>query len=102
LTQSEIDASGWSDGSFRIFTCANPPFGRAAQIDVAIYRFRVADSAVQARPYFAGTYGLEAAEVRNCVAAGELVFCVTAHCHAGSPLSDIQFVLQHIVGSGVP
>jgi hypothetical protein len=99
LTQSEIEEFGWQDAAYRGFTCDDPPPGRATQIDVVIHQFQDAPSAQQARPYFAGTYELRANEMRSCDTVGRLVICVTGRSLTGSPLSDVQFVLQQVVGS---
>jgi hypothetical protein len=99
LTQSEIDALGWQDGAYRGFTCADPPDGRATQIDVVIHRFSNAQSAQHAAPYFAGTYGMGTNESRSCDTARSLVICVTARSLTGSPLSDVQLLLQQVVAA---
>jgi S1-C subfamily serine protease len=99
LTQAEIDTLGWQDGAYRGFTCDDPPEGGATQMDVVIHRFRDAQAAQRAAPYFAGTYGMGTNEARNCDTAGSLVLCVTARSLTGSPLSDVQLLLQQIVAA---
>jgi hypothetical protein len=99
LSQSEIDGFGWQDGAYRVFRCADPPVGRAGHLEVIIHRFRDNLAAQHAEPYFAGRYDLEANEMRACDTAGSLVICVMGRSLTGSPLSDVQFVLQQVVGA---
>ena len=99
LTQSEIDGFGWQDGAYRVFTCDEPPVGRATQIDVVIHQFLDAQSAQQAVQYFSGTYGLGTNEIRSCDTAGHQVICVTGRSLTGSPLSDVHFVLQDVLSA---
>jgi predicted metalloprotease len=98
LTQSQFDGLGWRDGAYRVFTCPDPPAGRATQIDVVIHQFQDAPSAQMALPYFSSTYEAGENESRSCDDAGPLVVCVTGRSLSGSPLSDVHFVLQQVVG----
>jgi predicted metalloprotease len=99
LSQSQFDELGWQDGAYRVFTCADPPFGRATQIDVVIHRFGDATTAQEALPYFSATYAAGANELRSCDTAGGLVICVTGRSSTSSPLSDVQFVLQQVLAT---
>jgi predicted metalloprotease len=99
LSGPDIDGLGWQDGGYRVFACANPPFGRAAQIEVIIHRFHDSDSALRAEPYFASTSGLGRNETRSCDTADALVICVFGRSNTGSPLSDVAFVLQQVAGA---
>jgi hypothetical protein len=98
MSAPDIDALGWQDGAYRVFTCAAPPPGRATQLDVVIHRFRDATAAQQVLPFMRGSYVPAASEVRHCAAAS-LVVCVLGRSLTGSPLSDVDFVLQQILGS---
>jgi len=97
LSPSEFDDLGWRDGAYRVFTCDDPPVGRATQIDVVIHQFQDHSSAHQALPYFADTYTPGTNEMRSCDTAGHLVVCVTGRSLTGSPLSDVQFVLNQVI-----
>jgi uncharacterized protein len=97
LSQSQFDELGWRDGAYRVFTCDEPPVGRATQIDVVIHQFQDDSSAQQALPYFADTYTPGTNEMRTCDTAGLLVVCVTGRSLTGSPLSDVQFVLNQVI-----
>jgi hypothetical protein len=99
LSRSQIDALGWQDGAFVVFRCAEPPYGRASQLDVVIHQFRDPQAAQQALPSFDSTYVPGVNEMRDCDGAGALVICVTGRSLTGSPLSDVAFVLQQVVGS---
>ena len=99
LTQAEFDGLGWRDGAYRVFTCAEPPSGRASQIDVGIHQFQDESSAQQALPYYSIMYETGENMSRSCDTAGALVVCVSGRSHTGSPLSDVHFVLQQVVGS---
>jgi hypothetical protein len=97
LSQSQFDELGWKDGAYIVFTCDEPPVGRAAQLDVVIHQFQDAQSAQQALPYFSDTYAPGANEMRSCDTASLLVICVTGRSLTGSPLSDVQFVLDQVI-----
>ena len=99
LTQSQFDGLGWRDGAYRVFTCPDPPAGRASQIDVVIHQFQDARSAQAALPYFSDTYDAGENESRSCDDAGPVIVCVTGQSLTGSPLSDVHFVVQQVVGS---
>jgi S1-C subfamily serine protease len=99
LTRPEVDRLGWLDGAYIVFVCNAPPSGRASQIDVVIHRFRDGSSAQQALPYFSTTYAPGANESRSCDSADSLVICVTGRSLSGSPLSDVQFVLQQVLAA---
>jgi S1-C subfamily serine protease len=99
LSQSQFAALNWQDGAYRVFRCSNPPFGRASQIDVVIHQFADSSSAAVALPYFATTYETDRNESRSCDVAASLVVCVTGISQSGSPLSDVAFVLQQVVGA---
>jgi predicted metalloprotease len=99
LSPSQFDDLGWRDGAYRVFTCDEPPNGRATQIDVVIHQFQDDPSARQALPYFSDTYAPGANEMRSCDTAGLLVVCVTGRSLTGSPLSDVQFVLVQVAES---
>ena len=99
LRQSQFDALAWQDGAYRVFSCANPPFGRASQSDVVIHRFGDTQSAQQALPYLSDTYAPEVNEMRSCDTVDSLVVCVTGRSLTGSPLSDVHFVLQDVVAA---
>jgi hypothetical protein len=96
LSRAQIDGLSWQDGAYRVFTCANPPPGRATQIDVVIHRFQNASSAIDALPYFSDTYDTGVNESRSCVDAGAFVICVTGMANMGSPHADVQFVLNQV------
>jgi predicted metalloprotease len=99
LSSSRFDELGWRDGAYRVFTCGNPPVGRASQIDVVIHQFQDSISAEQALPYFSNTYVPGRDESRSCDAVAALVVCVTGRSLSGSPLSDVHFVLNQVVDS---
>jgi len=99
MSASAIDALGWQDGAYRVFSCLAPPPGHATQLDVVIHRFRDAAAAQQVLPFMRGSYVPAASEVRHCDAAASLVVCVLGRSVTGSPLSDVDFVLQQILGS---
>jgi hypothetical protein len=99
LTTSQIAALGWTDGAYVVFSCADPPFGRANQLDIVIHQFQDAPSAQRARPYASDMYVPGVNETRSCDTAGTLVICVTGHSLSGSPLSDVQFVLMQVIES---
>lgn len=99
LSPSQFDALGWQDGAYRVFRCSDPPFGRAAQLDVVIHQFNSPGSASLALPYFADTYAPGQNQSRSCDAAGPLVVCVTGISYSGSPLSDVAFVLQQVTAA---
>jgi hypothetical protein len=99
MSESDIDALGWQDGAYRVFSCPAPPPGRATQLDVVIHRFRDATAAQQVVPFMRGSYVPAASEVRHCDAAASPVVCVLGRSLTGSPLSDVDFVLQQILGS---
>jgi hypothetical protein len=99
LTRPQIDALGWQDGAYRVFTCANPPYGRASQLEVVLHQFRDAAAARQALPYVDVTYAPRANESRSCDTAGTLLICVTGRSITGSPLSDVAFVMQQVQGA---
>jgi hypothetical protein len=97
LSQSQFDVLGWRDGAYIVFACEEPPVGRAARIDVGIHQFQDVGSAEQALPYYSSMYESEDNEIRSCNSAGALVICVSGRSLSGSPLSDVQFVLQQVV-----
>ncbi len=99
LSQAQFDGLGWRDGAYRVFACEEPPVGRAAQIDVGIHQFQDAASAQLALTYFSNMYELGENETRGCDGTGTLVVCVSGRSLAGSPLSDVHFVLQQVVDS---
>lgn len=99
LSQAQLDGFGWRDGAFIVFTCDEPPAGRATRIDVGIHQFQDAASARQALPYFSTMFDLGGTEHRDCDIASNLVVCVSARSLTGSPLSDVAFVLQQIVAA---
>jgi hypothetical protein len=99
LSRSQVDGLGWLDGAFVVFRCAEPPHGRASQLDVVIHQFRDPQAAQRALPYFDSTYVPGVNEVRDCETAGAVLVCVTGRSLTGSPLSDTQFVLQQVVAS---
>ena len=99
LSRSQTEALGWQDGAYIVFSCANPLPGRANQIDVVVHQFRDAQAAEQALPSFDSTYVPGVNETRDCDNAGALVICVTGRSLTGSPLSDVQFVMQQVLAS---
>ena len=99
LSQGQVDGLGWQDGAFVVFRCTDPPSGRASQIDVVVHQFRDPQAAQQALPSFDSTYVPGVNEVRDCERAGPVLVCVTGRSLSGSPLSDVQFVLQQVVAS---
>ena len=99
LSQSQFDGLGWRDGVYRVFTCDEPPVGRASQIDVVIHQFQDAQSAQQALPFARGMYVPGENEEWACETAGQLVVCVVGRSLSGSPLSDVHFVLNQVVDS---
>ena len=96
LSQFEVDRLGWQDGAYVVFRCADPPFGRASQLEVVIHQF---SDAQRALPYFNGTYPLGRNEARACDSAGSLVVCVFGRSRTGSPLSDVHFVLNQVLAN---
>jgi hypothetical protein len=99
LSQSQLDGLGWRDGAYVVFTCDEPPAGRAAQIDVGIHQFQDVASAQEALPYFSTMFELGSNHHRDCDPENNLVVCVSARSLTGSPLSDVAFVLQQVVGA---
>jgi predicted metalloprotease len=97
LSQSQIDELGWKDGAYIVFTCDEPPVGRAAQLDVVIHQFQDAQSAQQALPFARGMYAPGEKEEWSCDTAAQLVNCVVGRSITGSPLSDVHFVLNQVV-----
>jgi predicted metalloprotease len=97
LSQFQFDELGWQDGAFRVFTCDDPPVGRATQIDVVIHQFQDAQSAQQALPFARGMYVPSDQEEWSCETAEQLVVCVVGRSITGSPLSDVHFVLNQVV-----
>ena len=97
LTASGFDELGWQDGAYIVFTCKEPPAGRAAQVDVVIHRFEDAQSAEQALPFARGMYVPGENEEWSCDTARQLVVCVVGRSVSGSPLSDVHFVLNQVV-----
>jgi predicted metalloprotease len=97
LTAAEFNELGWQDGAYIVFSCEDPPIGRAAQIDVGIHQFQDSTSAEQALPYYLGMYELGENESRSCDTALILVICVSGRSISGSPLSDVHFVLNQVV-----
>jgi hypothetical protein len=49
--------------------------------------------------HYRGMYVVGEHEHRNCDAVSALVVCVSGRSLAGSPLSDVQFVLNQVVAS---
>ena len=72
LSQAQIDALGWQDGAYVVFTCPDPPYGRATHIEVVIHQFQDPASAEQALPYLDSTYVPGSQEMRSCEAGGPL------------------------------
>jgi S1-C subfamily serine protease len=97
LSASQFDELGWQDGAYRVFTCDEPPVGRAAQIDVGIHQFQDVGSAELALPYYSVMYEVGENETRSCDSAGTLVICVSGRSLTGSPLSDVKFVLNQVI-----
>jgi S1-C subfamily serine protease len=97
MSASEFDGTGWQDGAYVVFLCDEPPAGRASQIDVVVHRFGHPQAAWFALPYVADTYVPGENEWRSCDAPGALVVCVTGIAHSGSPLSDVEFVMQQVL-----
>lgn len=95
-SRTQVDSLGWIDGAYVVFTCADPPFGRANQIDVVVHQFQEAD---QARRYFDRMYDLGTNASRACDHAQVLVACVSARSESGSPLSDVHFVLSQVMSA---
>lgn len=97
LSEPQIDGLGWQDGAYVVFTCAEPPFGRASQLDVVIHQF---SDAQQALAYFGDTPDpLSRNEARACDSAGSLVVCVFGRSRTDSPLSDVHFVLNQVLAN---
>jgi predicted metalloprotease len=99
LSQSQFTDLGWRDGAYVVFVCDEPPAGRAAQIDIGIHQLQDEASARQALPYFSIMFEVEDNHHRDCDVARNLVVCVSARSLTGSPLSDVAFVLQQVVGA---
>ena len=69
LSQTRFDEFGWRDGAYRVFTCDDPPVGRATQIDVVIHQFQDVRSAQQALHVLLGAcmcQAIKRIELRNC------------------------------------
>jgi hypothetical protein len=96
LSNAQADDLGWTDGAYVVFSCADPPFGRARQLDIVIHQFRDAQLAL---PYFDSMDVLGENESRACDSAHSLVVCVYGRSLSGSPLSDVHFVLSQVVSS---
>jgi len=94
LSKAEADSLGWTDGGYVVFRCADPPFGRASQLDVVIHQFR---DASQALPYFARMNVLGEDESRACDSTATLVVRVYGRSLTGSPLSDVHFALNQVI-----
>ena len=90
---------GWTNGAYVIFTCEEPPVGRAARIDVGIHQFQDALTAQQALPFFSSMYASGENESRACDAATTMVICVSGRSFSGSPLSDVHFVLNQVLAN---
>lgn len=99
VSQSQFDELGWQDGAYMVFTCLDPPAGRAAQIDIGVHQFQDEASAQQALPVFSAMFALNGTQHRDCGAAANLVVCVNARSLTGSPLSDVAFVLQQVTAA---
>jgi hypothetical protein len=99
MSGDQLASLGWTDGAFVVFSCDDPPFGRAHQIDVGIHQFRDEASAREALPYYSGMYSLGENAARICNSAGPLVVCVSGHSYSGSPLSDVHFVLSQVMNA---
>lgn len=91
------DTYGWQDGAWVVFTCDDPPFGHARQLDVIIHQFRDASAAQQVSSAVKAFQIPGDHESRACDTAGALVICVTGYADTGSPLSDVYFVLNQVV-----
>lgn len=91
------DTYGWQDGAWVVFTCDDPPFGHARQLDVIIHQFRDASAAQQVSSAVKAFQVPGDHESRACDTAGALVICVTGYADTGSPLSDVHFVLNQVV-----
>ena len=99
MTDTQFSKLDWQDGAYIVFTCADPPPGRATQIDVGIHQFGSDQAAHQALPYYSVMYSLGDHEHRNCGHVRTLVVCVSARSLSGSPLSDVHFVLNQVVAA---
>jgi hypothetical protein len=97
LSQSQFDELGWKDGAYIVFTCDEPPVGRAAQLDVVIHQFQDAQSAQHALQFARDMYAPGENEEWSCNTAAQLVVCVVGRSITGSPLSDVHFVLNQVV-----
>ncbi|MEZ4564780.1 MAG: hypothetical protein R2853_18775 [Thermomicrobiales bacterium] len=91
-----IETYGWQDGAWIVFTCGDPPPGRAHQIDVSIHQFRDAPSARQAASVVENFQTPGAHESRDCGVTGPLVICVTGYARSGMPAADVRFVLNQV------
>jgi uncharacterized protein len=99
VSQTQLDALGWRDGAYIVFTCDEPPSGRATQVDVVIHQFQDASSARQVLPHAQDMYVPGDRESWMCDTANNLVVCVVGRSLNGSPLSDVAFVLQQVVAA---
>ena len=94
-----IEVYGWQDGAWIVFTCGDPPPGRAKQIDVSIHQFRDATAARQVASTVESFQNPGAHESRDCSVARALVICVTGYADSGTPAADVRFVLNQVVAS---
>lgn len=96
VSRVEADELEWTDGAYVVFRCAEPPFGRANQLEVVIHQFHDAPSAFS---HFNRMSVLGEHESRACDTDQTLVVCVYGRSDAGSPLSDVHFVLNQVIAS---
>lgn len=94
-----IETYGWQDGAWIVFKCADPPPGRAKQIDISIHQFRDVTAAQQVASIVEDFQIPGAHESRDCSVAGTLVICVTGYADSGTPAADVRFVLNQVVAS---
>lgn len=90
---------GWQDGAWVVFTCSDPPPGRAKQLDVSIHQFRDPTAARQVASAVEDFQIPGANEACDCSVAGQFVVCVTAYADRGTPAADIRFVLNQVAAA---
>lgn len=88
---------GWQDGAWIVFTCGDPPPGRAKQIDISIHQFRDATAARQVASIVEDFQIPGVHESRDCGVAGQFVICVTGYSDSGTPAADVRFVLNQVL-----
>ncbi|MFT4038270.1 MAG: neutral zinc metallopeptidase [Thermomicrobiales bacterium] len=100
LSAAEIDAVGWRDGAFAIYSCDDPADDELAYLDVVIHSFASEALAREAAPFVTAFYEPGEHEARACDVAGLLVICVDGRAEDGAPNDAVDAVLaQTLAGA---